>query len=243
MTTRKTQESTDYSKFSFLVDNRQTARTHINKLKDAIQRNPEILEVQPILVNEKLEIIDGQHRFVAASELGLPISYTLVKGLNINTAREMNVLQRRWHMDDYAMSYAKAGDLNYKAYNEYRREHPGISGSLLITIMASSESGHPTTDFRSGKFVIKREQADIEWLLAELEHIKEITNGEIPLSRAFVQALTKCIDNADFIYDTFLANLRTKPESFHRTSVVRDSLRMIEDIYNFKKSTNILRLY
>ena len=87
-----TKETTDYKRFKFLINNRQTARNHINRLKDAITKNPDILSVQPILVNEKMEIIDGQHRFTAASELGLPIHYTVVKGLDISTARDMNVL-------------------------------------------------------------------------------------------------------------------------------------------------------
>lgn len=237
--------STDYKQFSFLVNNRQTARTHINRLKDAIQRNPEILEVQPILCNEKLEIIDGQHRFVAASELGLPIHYTVVKGLDISTARDMNVLQRRWHMDDYAYSFAKAGNVNYKAYNQYRREHPGISGSILILVMTGSKKRgqSQSNDFRTGKFVIERDQEQIEWILKELEEIKQVTMNEIPMSRPFVAALLMALDNEDFDYEEFKRNLKKAPELYHRVSVVRDGLRMVEDIYNRQKSVNLIRLY
>lgn len=242
----RTQQTTDYNQFKFLVENRQTARNHINRLKDAIQRSPEILEVQPILVNEKLEIIDGQHRFVAASELGLPIHYTVVKGIGIETARDMNVLQRRWHMDDYAYSYAKAGNVNYKAYNKYRREHPGITGSIMITVMTNQskrDNFNNSNNFRSGNFVIQRDQEDIEWILNELEDIKLITMNEIPLNRSFVQALIIALDNEDFSYDDFKRNLKKNPTMYHRVSVVKDGLRMIEDIHNFKKSTNLIRLY
>lgn len=246
MANKRTETTNDYSKFSFLMENRQTARNHINRLKKAITKNPEILEVQPILVNEKLEIIDGQHRFVAASELGIPVHYTIVPGLDISTARDMNVMQRRWHMDDYAYSYAKAGNVNYKAFNKYRRENPGIPSSILLLVLAgkiNSKTGSLSADFRSGEFVINREQEDVEWILEKLSEIKTITMGEIPFSRGFVTAFMVAIENEDFEYEGFISNLRSKPDMFHRVSVVRDGLRMIEDIYNYRKSTNLIRLY
>lgn len=235
--------TTDYKQFKFLIENRQTARNHINKLKDAIQRNPEILEVQPILVNEDMEIIDGQHRFTAASELGLPIHYTVVKGLDINTAREMNVMQRRWGIDDYAYSYAKAGNVHYKAYNEYRREYPGLSATIIQVVLAGGESQNMSGDFRNGKFIIKREEDDANWVFEKLLKIRELTGYEIPLSKAFVSAFLQAINKDDFNTDEFLSNLQKKPDMFHRTSTVRDALRLIEDIFNFKKSVNLIRLY
>lgn len=241
------QSTTDYKQFTFLINNRQTARTHINRLKDAITRNPSILEAQPILCNEKMEIIDGQHRFIAASELGLPIHYTVVKGLDISTARDMNVLQRRWHMDDYAYSYAKQGNVNYKAYNEYRREHPGIAGSIMLVIMAGNEKKRDnvsqSTQFRMGTFVVEQDREQIEWMLNELEEIKQIAMHEIPINRPFVAALVTALRNEDFEYEVFKKNLKAKPEQFHRVSIVRDGLRMIEDIHNFGKSVNLIRLY
>lgn len=241
-------KTTDYGMFKFLMENRQTARNHVNRLKDAIQRTPEILEVQPILVNENMEIIDGQHRFIAASELGLEVHYTVVKGIGIETARDMNVLQRRWSMDDYAYSYAKAGNVNYKAYNQYRREHPSITGSILLAVMTNtgnrkSRGQSLSQEFRSGKFIIERDQADIEWIIEKLEEIRTITMHEIPLNRPFVQAFLMALDNEDFNYDDFIYNLKKNPETFHRVSVVRDGLRLVEDIFNKGKSVNQIRLY
>jgi ParB-like nuclease domain. len=235
--------TTDYGQFSFLMENRQTGRSHINRLKDAIQRNPEILEVQPILVNEKLEIIDGQHRFVAASELGVPVHYTVVKGIGIDTARDMNVMQRKWGIEDYAYSYAKAGNVHYKAFNTYIRENPGISKTIVMVVLGGGEGENMSSNFKAGKFIIKREQEDAEWVFKQLNLIREITSGEIPLSKSFVSALAQCLNKEEFDFEEFMLNLRRKPDAFHRVSTVRDALRMIEDIYNFKKSINTIRLY
>ena len=236
--------TTDYKKFKFLIDNRQTARKHINKLKEAILANPEILEVQPILVNEKYEIIDGQHRFQAASELGLPIHYSKVRGLDIGTAREMNVLQRKWSVEDYAMSYAKAGNKHYEKFNHYRREYPGIPVTILMIVLgAGSDSERVSLAFKTGKFMVVRTDEDAEWILDQLMFVKQTTGGGVPISKAFVGALLQCLENVDFDYEEFKKNLARKPELFHRTVVVRDALGMIEDIYNYQKHVNIIRLY
>jgi hypothetical protein len=240
--TTQTKSTTEYNKFKFLIDNRSTARTHINRLKNAIQENPSILEVQPILVNEKMEIIDGQHRFAAASELNLPIHYNQVKGLNIATARDMNVLQRRWTVEDYAISYAKAGNENYKLFNELHRQHPSLATTIIMVVMAGETHGMGT-DFRNGQFILKREIEEVTWILEQLESIREITNGEIPVSKPFVISFLQALENEEFDTEEFLKGLRKKPESFHRVSVIRDGLRMIEDIYNFQKSVNLIRLY
>ena len=235
--------TSDYTAFRTLMDNRQTAKNHINKLKLAIEKNPRILEVQPILVNENMEIIDGQHRFAAASELGLPIHYTVVKGLTIDDARRMNVLQRRWTLEDYAVSYAKAGNVNYKAYNAYRRDNPSISSTIVIIILAGGEKENINIAFRNGEFTINRDVEDIEWIFDKLKRIQDYTSGEIPLSKSFVSALLQAIDRGDFNVEDFLINLKKNPEMFHRVSTVRDGLRMIEDIYNYRKSVNLIRLY
>ena len=235
--------SSNYKQFKLLVDNRDTVRKHINKLKDAIQQNPEILEVQPILVNEKMEIIDGQHRFVAAMELNLPIHYTQVRGLDIVTARNMNILQKGWTFEDYAMSYAKAGNVHYKAFNKFHREYPSVAFSTVALIMSGQNHKNVTSDFRSGKFVMLAEADDVQWKLDELVRIRNLVGG-VPISRAFVSALMKVLDMEDFNYERFITNLEKKPEMFERTPLVRDALRMIEDIYNYNfGEASRVRLY
>ena len=51
----------DYDKFKLLEENRTVSKSHVNKLKIAIGDNPNIMRAQPILVNEDMEVIDGQH--------------------------------------------------------------------------------------------------------------------------------------------------------------------------------------
>ena len=67
----------DYEKFSIKSYNRNLNRNHINELKEKFATIG-YKDYLPILVNENYEIIDGQHRFVACKESGLPIVYQVI---------------------------------------------------------------------------------------------------------------------------------------------------------------------
>ena len=67
----------------------------------------------PIIVNEKYEIIDGQGRAVALSNLGLPIPYIKIPGLGVTECRAMNIDQSNWSISDWVDSFADKGQEDY----------------------------------------------------------------------------------------------------------------------------------
>jgi hypothetical protein len=66
------QVTSDYDQFVIMEANREQNRGHIEAIKAAFGEMGNLTRVQPILVNERFEIIDGQHRFIACKELGEP---------------------------------------------------------------------------------------------------------------------------------------------------------------------------
>lgn len=194
-----------------------------------------------------MEIIDGQHRFTVCKELGIPVYYTIVRGLSVKEARVMNAIQRGWSALDYAESYAKAGNVYYKALVEYKREHPSIGLSVIRIVCAGKGTGRTTEQnhaFRVGEFTINRDSEEVSWFLTKIDEIHEALNGEIPTRSPFVSAFIEAVDNHDdFDTEDFIRNLKSAPEMFSRVATIRDGLRMIEDIYNYHKSANRIRLY
>ena len=71
-------KTTDYSIFKKINGNRGISHSHVTKLTAAIARR-NLLQLFPIIVNEKMEIVDGQHRLWAAKRLKLPIYYEKMK--------------------------------------------------------------------------------------------------------------------------------------------------------------------
>ena len=70
-------ETYDYDKFSLLKSNRPVNKAHVIRLVESMD---EEYLLSPITTNEKFQIIDGQHRFTAAKEKGLPIRYIIAQG-------------------------------------------------------------------------------------------------------------------------------------------------------------------
>lgn len=81
-------KTSDYTIFSFMEDNRVVNADIVRKIKEKIQEFGWIRE--PILVNEKLQIIDGQHRFTALKELGFPVEFIIDEGIGVKECRAIN---------------------------------------------------------------------------------------------------------------------------------------------------------
>lgn len=241
------QNTADYTKFQKLMANRDLSRKHVNSLKNAISKKPDILKAQPILCNENLFIIDGQHRFQAAVELNMPIYYTIVPGIGIETARAMNILQRRWGPLDFAKSYALGNNKNYKEYLQARQDYEELNHTVILMALSgsydSTNNGSNSRMFREGDF----EVGDVQQGRKNLDNLLEIGDliKPLPLSKALAGALLSCFASEQFQYGRLIKKLRLVPRSMlHATGTRFEALRMIEEIYNYDMGEkNRLRLF
>ena len=101
-TNRVIYKTNDYDKFVILKENRPTdstrSRKHIQNLK--IRISSKDLSV-PIIVNEKFEILEGQHRYYAYKELNLPIAYEIRQGFTIYDIISINNTNLNWDFWDW----------------------------------------------------------------------------------------------------------------------------------------------
>jgi hypothetical protein len=147
------QATTDYTMFKQLSGNRQLNKAHINKLKSEFKENTEAVMYTPILVNERFEVIDGQHRLEAVKELELPIFYIQQDGLKLKDAQKLNSLTKSWGPRDWAESYAKLGNKNYIEFVKLMEEYKLPFN--VLTKYASGYGTYPNTNmFRNGSFKI-----------------------------------------------------------------------------------------
>lgn len=98
------QKTKNYEEFKLCEYNRPVDPFHVRKLKEVLSVDNQ-LSFHPIIVNEKMEIIDGQHRFVAAKELGLELYY--LKGdLDYSHILSTNINQKKLALKDVVKFYA-----------------------------------------------------------------------------------------------------------------------------------------
>ena len=127
----------------------------------------------PIVVNEKMEIIDGQGRFEVCKEKGLPIYYNIV---NIKDSGKaciyMNTGTTNWTTENYVNFYAEKGIEPYKQLIQLHEDYPNISLTSIVGIARGlSSSTGKATDLHEGNFVITE---DLEELKTKLKRINNL---------------------------------------------------------------------
>ena len=86
-------QSKNYSQFNLNQLNRNIDESHVLRLQKALRKDPS-LTFEPILVDKNMNIVDGQHRFLALSTLNKPITYMIDNNISINDASELNSNQK-----------------------------------------------------------------------------------------------------------------------------------------------------
>ena len=110
----------DYSLFKTLNGNRDVNQLHLTRLKESMKKN-HLTTI--IMVNEKFEIIDGQHRFLISQELKLPINYIISKNYGLNEVQILNANMKNWTIVDYVNGYCDLGYKDYEIYREFINEY------------------------------------------------------------------------------------------------------------------------
>ena len=222
--------TTDYGQFKTMGGNRVVDHNHVEGLRQAMVANPEWFATQPAVVNENGFIIDGQHRWKAAQLAELPFYFIQVKGLGLEAAREMNIRQKKWTLQDYAKSFADSGREDYKKILELQKKYPRLSLGVLIVACTGNHDYSLTRQFKAGTFTID----DVELAEERAEMLSTITSKTsryvpVPFARVFI----KVLKSEEFDDKRFFDKLEVKPEALVPGGMAKDNYRTIEDVYNY----------
>lgn len=233
---KKTKE---YDIFTFRDDNREKIdQSHVKKLSESIQaRN--LLELRPIIVNEKMEVIDGQHRLLAAKLLGLEIYYQQEKKLNPADIVRMNI-SKAWTIGDYLNFYCHHQYDEYKKLQSFMKKH-NLTLKVALTI-ALDQARIGFHDFRMGEFKFHDESLDIELDVCwdTINYIKKM-NGFSPYtsSSRFWKALLKLVRHPEFDEHKWRSNMQKMVDNFSPKARTEDYAHMIQHVYNWRNNTRI----
>lgn len=233
----------DYEKFKILKGNRSVTAKRIEKIKNSI------LEVgyvtSPILVNEKMEIIDGQGRFEVLKQLKLPIEYIVQPGISLKECIAMNVNQTNWKLSDYIKSYADAGIKDYIYLQNLLDLYPANKNVSLIASAATGVTRFATKVLMAGDYKLTEE---------EYENAKKNLNEIMPIFFEFKDI--KGIGNiiSGMLICKFLPNINYNrlyskmKEEFAKgfvisTSKMADIINWIETIYNRNSKKEYVYIY
>lgn len=232
----------DYNLFRRIPGNRTINKNHVERLKSSLGENPELTQSTPILVNDKMQIIDGQHRFEALRKLGLPIAYMVVNGLTLREVQIVNSSTKNWNPVDFAKSYRELGNENYSKYLEFKSKYK-VSHAILLLYLSNKHSGGgmaTSSSFNLGKFVIA-DEAQAHKLCQRLTDIAQYYHRGT--TRVFAIAFRKIALHPDYDHERMIEKVKAHNRLFKDSPTAEDYMRQLEKIYNFHCGVNRTKLF
>jgi len=132
-----------YEVFSMISWNRAINHANIKKLIEETEKDFK-MHLFPILVDDEMRIIDGQHRFAVCEQLGCPVYYIIKENHygDFEEIRSVNVAGRLHSTWDRFQMLLKMGDKNALGIVEIHKQMKGFFDmKTVLTIMARSGSG------------------------------------------------------------------------------------------------------
>lgn len=225
--------TTDFDQFKKLPTNRVENRTHIKRLVRAIKDNPDLTKLNFIVVNDKNQVVDGQHRLkahVALAEGGeiFPIWYVIRPGLTITDARALNAGAKPWKPRDYAEVFAEAGNKNYDIYLNFS-ERTKLNHDIVVRYLALDGDWSLNT-FKEGGFKVQS-LTQSQRLAERLEDTGEFFEEWI--HRSYAIGFLEVARSSHYDHQRMLAQLELYGKSLMNVPLTNVEIaRQLQRIYN-----------
>ena len=229
-------ETTDMSIFKHLEANREVADQRREKIEKSVKKIGWI--IPEIIVNENMEIIDGQGRVEVAKRYGFPVRYQMIPGIGADECISMNLDQTNWKMQDFCKSWEKRGNENYARLNSLVESFKGYSLSVIVCAITGLTS-MPSNPIKEGRLLCSEEQMKVatkalNWLNRFDKVFADMTNqtgSRFQMALLFIYTMGDV--DLSRVEERMLSHPFSRNDSF---SNIHTTLQAIERIYNYRLS-------
>jgi hypothetical protein len=240
------QTTSNYSMFKLIGGNRELNHINLKRLEVSMSETP---LVSIIMVNERNEIIDGQHRFEVSKRLGLPIHYVVVYGYGIKEVQTLNANGSNWKKTDFLDGYVKSGVQEYLTFKKFQEDYPKFSFSTCIKVLSTLRSEQTKTydglkaqskDFEEGLFRIPD--------IYKSYHIADMIMDYAPYfdkfnHTTFVSTLLYLFDHKNYKHKDMISKLKIQPLALKVCRNQTQYALLLEDIFNYHRKTKVSLRY
>lgn len=227
----------DLDRFILMRGNRPPNPQHVEHLAKNIEQYGMLCN--PILVNEDMEVIDGQHRLLAAKKTGTKIFYIIVKGYNLEQVKALNLKQKNWNNIDFLNSYADMGIESYLYIRQFMNRHK-FDLKCTITLLDCANACNPSEKRKkSGKFkegtvkIGDKKKAEVY-----AEYLKMIEPYH-KLKGRFCGIMIQMFKKENFVFSQFLGKLKLQPTALVECATGEQYKQLIEHIYNYRRRNKV----
>jgi hypothetical protein len=227
-------ETKDYDRFKFNPNNREIKQGHVNNLIKSMKERG-WLPGSYVIVNRLFEIIDGQHRTLAAIAAKVPLRYAMEKNADDDTMSELNKNQKNWQLSDHLNGFVKKEIESYIKLDEFVKTFPDFKITEAMMFLSNQYKRVDRKTFEGGKFVTKDVKKAHLWAeqTTSLKPYFERYNSSI-----FVRALITCMSKPKFKFEELLHKVKLRPTSLVPCGTVDQYIELIEDTYNYRRNNN-----
>mgnify|MGYP003650023137 CR=1 FL=1 len=220
--------------------NRPINRSLVNKLKESMKKYGILSAITVYETENECLVIDGQHRWTAASELDMNMPAISIGWDAMDAIVEMNTIQVNWTMSNFVdfFSAHKNPEISkaYKALKKKKEECvPVLTYSSLAKIYGKPFGG---VAFKKGQWrMIEEERGDrfVKQLGDLVEHLP------YAYSARFIYAYTDAAYHEDYNHKRMMKKFKRN----HGVSLITSSNPknygiMLTKVYNFHQSKNLV---
>ena len=201
-----------FDRFKFLPTNRKTYDNQVHRLMGLLKEPRG--QRDPVKINKRWEVIDGQHRIQAAIKGQIEAIMVLMQeNATIDDVIVMNTSQKKWCWQDYLKTHSHESRPSHGEYKKLSKfmEDYGLNYKVAIWLLSGNNHDYGVEDFEEGSFEVKEEDKAIKQAtyLKTIKGYKKVDVSVFKFTKAFI-ALQKLHskDGKKMLIGTLMSKLK-----------------------------------
>lgn len=233
----------NYEQFKTLLGNRSVEEERIEKIEKSMM----IKQIPiPIIVNEHMEVIDGQGRLEVCKRNNLPIWYCVCPGLTINDCFIANIYSTNWSEKDVLKRYATTGNENYKRVIKVMERFRINAAMVMLAAGRSIYEPSKREKMKWGDLLFTESDEYTATMRLEMaEEVMAAIGGakRIKQSNIFRNAILRCSKEDGYQHDRMVASCNSNATRYRDCSTVAEMLEQLAVFYNKGRRGEFMDVY
>jgi hypothetical protein len=238
-------QTDQYKNFTMIKGNRPLNEMKMNRIIKQIETGNDMLQYYPIqvrIMEGKMQILDGQHRFMICKKLKRAVHYIIVtEAKSMSDIANVNSNVEKWKGENFINCYIQEGNENYVILQQFLEKY-AISLSVTLLLLKNGNPGvegahvELNESFRIGTYEVKHLEAATE--IAEM--CKLFRKFPHWRSRAFIIAIYRIYKAGLISVGEVFTAYEKQPEMLTQQANYKAYISQLEQIVNVRKQKRIL---
>lgn len=231
----KIEKTTDYKQFKFIKGNRPLVPSKVKSLINSFEGGINLFPYCPVLVNERMMVIDGQHRLEVCKKKALPVYYMIVKDFSLPQIAHLNAISTKWKTSDFFNCFIESGNKDYQTLQFFVDKYTlgiNIACQLLMNGSLNEGGGYISDAFKNGMFKVEHQEKAEKIMKNVTAYSKLVEDDGILKDRAFIKAINMLMQSNTYSTKDVVEKLTAKSSRIQKKYNHKEYIFHLEELYN-----------